>query len=119
MKNVVFVAPYFLEATERFLAAAVLTYLLMLVLKDPVMFPRIFLHAKEDLFYAPFACMLMALVAARLWASGKLGRGLALAGFAALSYLSIRDKAWNVDTLHPQPLAHRIETSSDGHGRRG
>ena len=95
--------------------AGVLTYVAMLVLKDPAFVPRVFLHVKEDLFYAPLACMLVALPATRLWTSDKRRRWLVVAAFAGLGYLSVRDKAWNVDTLHPQPLARFVEP---GEGRR-
>lgn len=90
--------------------AGVSTYALMLVLKDPAFLPRIFLHAKEDLFYAPFACLLGALPLAWLWTRPRL-RPLTVAFFIAFFYLSIRDKVWNVDTLHPQPIAGVIELS--------
>ena len=45
-----------------------LTYGLMLILKDPALFPMIFLHAKEDLFYASLACLLGGLFLTYLWA---------------------------------------------------
>ena len=63
---------------RRVLFAAVLTYVTMLILKDPIFLPRVFLHAKEDLFYSPIACLLAALPLASLWASRTL-RGVALA----------------------------------------
>ena len=43
---------------RRLLVAWGLTYVLMLIFKDPALFPMIFLHAKEDLFYASLACLL-------------------------------------------------------------
>lgn len=89
---------------RRFLWAALATYALMLLLKDPAFLPRIFLHAKEDLFYAPFACMLLALPLARLWRV-HVGRFIVLGLFVGLFALAVRDQTWNVDTLHPQPIA--------------
>jgi len=96
--------------------AGLSTYAFMLVLKDPVFLPRIFLHAKEDLFYAPFACLLGALPLAWLWSRPRL-RPLVAAAFIGFCYLSIRDKIWNADTLHPQPIANAIERSSSRDGR--
>jgi hypothetical protein len=89
---------------RRFLWAAFAAYGFMLALKDPALLPRIFLHAKEDLFYAPVACMLAALPLAWLWERQRL-RPLVTAVFLALFGLSLRDKAWNASTLKPQPLA--------------
>ena len=71
---------------------------------NPAFLPRIFLNAKEDLFYAPFACMVLALPLARLWRT-PLGRFVVVAILAGLFSLAVRDQAWNADTLHPQPIA--------------
>lgn len=98
------------------IGAGLLTYALILVLKDPAFLPRIFLHAKEDLFYAPFACLLGALPLAWLWSRPRL-RSLVVAVFLGLGYLSIRDKTWNADTLHAQPIANAIESPSTRDGR--
>jgi hypothetical protein len=89
---------------RRLLWAAFAAYVVMLTLKDPAFVPRIFLHAKEDLFYAPFACLLAALPLAWLWERWRL-RPLVVGVFLALFALSLRDKAWNASTLSPQPLA--------------
>ena len=89
---------------RRIVWAALGTYAIMLLLKDPAFFPRIFLNAKEDLFYAPFACMVLALPLARLWRT-PLGRFVVVAILAGLFSLAVRDQAWNADTLHPQPIA--------------
>ncbi len=56
---------------RQLLAAAGLTYVLMLLLKDPLFFPMIFLHAKEDLFFAPVACLLGASFSSYLWSTGR------------------------------------------------
>ncbi len=89
---------------RRVLWAALATYVTILVLKDPVFLPRVFLHAKEDVFYAPFACMLLALPLTSLWRNRSY-RPLTFAVLAILVLLSVRDKAFNADTLYPQPIA--------------
>lgn len=58
---------------RKILAACGLTYVTMLMFKDPALFPMIFLHAKEDLFYAPIACLLGGLVLATLWGGAAVG----------------------------------------------
>jgi hypothetical protein len=84
--------------------AGFVTYLGMLVLKDPAVLPRIFLHAKEDLFFAPFACLLAALPLARLWTSRLVGKLVVVIIFIALFGLALRDQVINADTLSPQPI---------------
>ncbi len=71
---------------RRILIAAVLTYVIMLILKDPIFLPKVFLHAKEDLFCSPVACLLAALPLASLWASRAL-RGVAV-GMLLLLFFS-------------------------------
>ena len=84
--------------------AALLTYSAILVLKDPVLLPRVFLHAKEDVFFAPFACVLLALPLTCWWRNRSY-RPLTVAALSVLLVLSVRDKALSADTLHPQPIA--------------
>ena len=90
------------------------TYVILLVLKDPVFFPRIFLHAKEDLFYAPMACLLGALPLAALWRRGA-GRGVVVAFLLLMLVLNLRDQAINSNTLRIQPIARSPEADSSRH----
>jgi hypothetical protein len=89
---------------RRMLWGGFVTYLAMLVMKDPAVLPRIFLHAKEDLFYAPFACLLAALPLARLWMRRSAGKLMVVLIFIALFGLAVHDQVINTDTLSPQPI---------------
>ena len=91
------------SAHQKLLWSAALTFALLLVLKDPLVFPRILLHAKEDLFYASFACLLGALPLSALW-SRRVGRRAAALLLAVLSYLAAKDQAHNANTLRSQPI---------------
>jgi hypothetical protein len=95
------VSPYH----RKIFTACGLTYVAMLVLKDPALFPMIFLHAKEDLFFAPIACVLGGLVLARLWISGIRARVVVIALLVAAAALQVRDQALNRDTLHDQSVS--------------
>ena len=77
---------------RRFLVAWGLTYGLMLILKDPALFPMIFLHAKEDLFYASLACLLGGLFLTYLWACPPWGRVMVVGVFLGAALLAIRDQ---------------------------
>ena len=101
---------------KRVLYAAGMTYVIMLVLKDPVLLPRIFLHAKEDLFYAPIACILSAVVLARIWRSSDRGRAIAIGLVVVFLGLMLRDQYLNVDTLHDQPVVRGVEDETSGSG---
>jgi hypothetical protein len=90
---------------RKILVACGLTYATMLALKDPALFPMIFLHAKEDLFYAPVACLLSGLVLARLWAHARSTRALAILLVSVAALLQLRDQALNRDTLRDQAHA--------------
>ncbi len=81
-----------------------LTYLTMLILKDPALLPMIFLHAKEDLFYAPVACLLISLVVTKLWRRSRITQGIVLAFFTFLTFLQVRDQALNHNTLLDQQI---------------
>jgi len=89
---------------KMMLWAAVSTYVALLILKDPDVMPRVFLHAKEHLFYAPFACLLGAVPLAALWRTKRL-RAVVVAILLALSALAVHDQSWNANTLESQPLA--------------
>lgn len=80
------------------LLSSVSTYLTMLVLKDPLLLPRLFIHAKEDLFYGAVACALGALPLAGLWNRPRT-RGVVVAVMALLVFLAVRDQSLNVNTL--------------------
>jgi len=94
---------------KRLLYAAGLTYVLMLVLKDPAFLPWIFLHAKEDLFYAPIGCLLSALVLTRLWRASVVGRAFATGLVLLAMGLAVRDQLLNVNTLHDQSVQGGVE----------
>ena len=91
---------------RKILSACGLTYVAMLVFKDPALFPMIFLHAKEDLFYAPIACLLGGLVLATLWRRGLWARVAVVAILILAATLQLRDQALNHNTLHDQRVAH-------------
>ena len=91
---------------RRFLVAWGLTYVLMLVFKDPAFFPMIFLHAKEDLFYASLACLLGGLFLTYLWARQPWGRVIVVGVFLAAALLALRDQRLNSNTPHDQQVAH-------------
>ena len=95
---------------RRFLVAWGLTYGLMLIFKDPALFPMIFLHAKEDLFYAPLACLLGGLFLTYLWARSPWGRVMVVGVFLGAALLAIRDQHLNRNTLHDQ----RVTRARDG-----
>jgi len=88
---------------RQILGAALVTYVAMLLLKDPALFPRLLLFAKEELFYAPFACLLSALPMAALWRM-RWGRPAAVTILLGLLSLQIRDQAFSANTLYQQPV---------------
>jgi hypothetical protein len=90
---------------KKILVACGLTYAAMLTLKDPALLPMVFLHAKEDLFYAPVACLLSGLVLAWLWDRARPARALVILFLVAAALLQLRDQALNRDTLYDQPHA--------------
>ncbi len=99
---------------RRVLWSAVASYVLLLILKDPAVIPRVFLHAKEDLFYSPIACLLLALPLTRLWRSpSPWGRPLTALIFAGLVSLSLHDKSWNANTLTPQPMVFSMTLDAE------
>jgi hypothetical protein len=87
---------------RKILVACGLTYVAMLALKDPALFPMIFLHAKEDLFYAPIACLLCGLVLAWLWDHRRPARALVILFLIIAALLQLRDQALNHNTLEDQ-----------------
>ena len=90
---------------RRLLVTWGLTYVLMLLLKDPALLPMILLHAKEDLFYASLACLLGGLFLTCLWARPPWGRVIVIGVFLAAALLAIRDQHLNRNTLHDQRIA--------------
>ncbi len=87
---------------RRLLWASVLTYATMLLFKDPALLPRVFLHAKEDLFYAPVACLLGGYFLATLAARSRMA---VVAILVLLAALQIRDQRLNANTLNDQRVA--------------
>jgi hypothetical protein len=87
----------------RLLCAAALALGTVLVLKDPALLPRVFVYAKEDLFYAPVAAVLAAVPLAGAWRSvrGRIPAALALGAF---TLLQVRDQALGANTLRDQPV---------------
>ena len=90
---------------RRLLVAWGLTYVLMLIFKDPAFFPTIFLYAKEDLFYASLACLLGGLFLTYLWARPLWGRVVVVGVFLVAALLALRDQRLNSNTLHDQQVA--------------
>ncbi len=104
---------------RRLLVAWGLTYVLMLLFKDPALFPMIFLHAKEDLFYASLACLLGGLFLTYLLARPSWGRVIVIGVFLAATLLAIRDQYLNRNTLHDQRVARaRRQGDASRAGRR-
>ncbi len=77
----------------------VAAYVLHLILKDPMFFPQLFLYVKEELMYAPLACILGGATLAWLDARGRLGRAAAY-GLVLLCFgLYVRDFHYNADAV--------------------
>ena len=83
---------------RRLLWASVVTYASLNVLKDPAVLPNIFLYVKEELFYAPIACLLTALPLAALWRQPR-WCALAWALLFSLLCLAVRDQLLDASTL--------------------
>jgi hypothetical protein len=87
------------ELARRVVWAWTATYVFLLLLKDPVLFPQLFLHVKEDLFFAPLLCVLGAMTLQHLSIVGKKGKVATLAILAALLALQIQDYLFNANTV--------------------
>lgn len=86
--------------SRRIILAWTATYVMLLVLKDPVFFPQLFLHVKEDLLFAPLACILGAMTLSAAWSSpGKLKKWAVGAVLVFLLVLQARDYLYNADTI--------------------
>jgi hypothetical protein len=97
---------------RRVILAWTATYGTLLLLKDPAFFPQLFLHVKEDLLYAPLACVMGGMTLA--WLSTKGGRGKTAIAviLAALLYLQVRDYVYNSDMI--QSPSQEVRSSSMG-----
>jgi hypothetical protein len=84
---------------RRVILAWTATYGTLLLLKDPVFFPQLFLHVKEDLLYAPLACVLGGMTLSRTASRGTKGKLLVAIVFLVLLGLQIRDYVFNADTV--------------------
>ncbi len=84
---------------RRVILAWTATYLFLLVLKDPVFFPQLFLHVKEDLLIAPLLCILGGMTLQRLATLGRKGKWAALAILLVLAACQVRDYLYNVDPI--------------------
>jgi hypothetical protein len=85
---------------RRVIMAWTATYGTLLVLKDPVFFPQLFLHAKEDLLYAPLLCVMGGMTLARLHSKGRRGKIAVAAVLIALACLQARDYTYNSDMVN-------------------
>jgi hypothetical protein len=74
-------------------------YTLHLILKDPVFFPQLFLYVKEELMYAPLACILGGVTLAWLDAKGRLGRATAYGVVLLCLGLYVQDFHYNADAV--------------------
>jgi len=74
-------------------------YVMHLVLKDPVFFPQLFLYVKEELMYAPLACILGGVTLAWLDARGRLGRAAAFGVVVLCFGLYLQDFHYNADAV--------------------
>ena len=80
------------------------TYLSLLVFKDPLLFPQLFLQIKEDLFFAGLLSVLGGITLewlSRRFPKGKLMVSLAL---LALFALQVNDYLYNADTIRPPAI---------------
>ena len=86
---------------RRVVRAWTATYLSLLVFKDPLLFPELFLQIKEDLFFAGLLCVLGGITLewlSRRFPKGKLMVSLVL---LALFAFEVNDYLYNADTIHP------------------
>jgi hypothetical protein len=77
----------------------VAAYAMHLILKDPVFFPQLFLYVKEELMYAPLACILGGVTLAWLDAKGRLGRAAAYGVVLLCLGLYVQDFHYNADAV--------------------
>ena len=97
------------ETARRLVLAWTGTYILLLVLKDPALFPQLLLHVKEDLLFAPLMCILGGMTLAWSWKRGgafKCGVVLVLVLFGGLQ---VRDYLYNADTIATWSESQRID----------
>jgi hypothetical protein len=87
------------ELARKTIAAWTLSYALLLVLKDPLFFPQLLLHVKEDMLFAPLMCVLGAMTLSAAWRRGRAGRVFAIAVLSAFLVLQARDYLYNADTI--------------------
>ncbi len=84
---------------RRMLLAWTATYLVLLVLKDPLFFPQLLLHVKEDLLFAPAMCVLGAMTLAAISRRGRVGTTIVIGVFLLFLGLQARDYRYNADTI--------------------
>jgi hypothetical protein len=77
----------------------VAAYAMHLILKDPVLFPQLFLYVKEELMYAPLACILGGVTLAWLDRKGRLGRAVAYGVVLLCFGLYLQDFHYNADAV--------------------
>jgi len=87
--------------SRRVIWAWTASYVSLLILKDPLLFPEVFLQIKEDLLYAPLLAVLGGMTLTRLDSRGGRGRLAAGLVLAALLALRVNDYLYNADTIHP------------------
>ena len=75
------------------------TYVSLLLLKDPVFFPQLLLHVKEDLFFAPLLCVLGGMTLRHLSGSGRIGKAITVAILTVLFALQVQDYLFNANTV--------------------
>ncbi len=87
------------ELARRVVWAWTATYLSLLLLKDPVFFPQLFLHVKEDLFFAPLLCILGGMTLQHVSGLGRKGKALTAVILAVLFTLYMQDYLFNANTV--------------------
>ena len=84
---------------RRMILAWTASYVILLVLKDPIFFPQLLLHVKEELMFAPAMCVLGAMTLAWISRRGRVGAGIVVAVLVLFLGLQARDYRYNADTI--------------------
>jgi hypothetical protein len=87
------------ELAKRVVIGWSATYVLLLVLKDPALFPQLFLHVKEDLLFATLMCVLGAVSLSWLVRRGVAGKLAVVTILIVLAIFQARDYLENADTI--------------------
>lgn len=89
------------------------SYVVLVVLKDPVFLPQLLLHVKEDLLFAPAMCVLGAMTLAAWSRRGRVGIAIVGLVLVLLCGLQIRDYNYNADTIAVWADAQSLASSNE------